>query len=126
MVEPFAFTHFILFSGIAFRVPNNVVSLIDFNLRLKKSTSYPEILQTLEEAAQRDELRNILAVTDKEVVATDMIGSTYSATVDRHAGDMVGENFCKLIAWHDNEWGYSRRLCELLWHVAKQDEKSGQ
>jgi glyceraldehyde 3-phosphate dehydrogenase len=107
-------------------VPNNVVSLVDFNLRLNESTSYDEVLETIKKAAEREELRNILAVTDKEVVATDMIGSQFSATVDCCAGNMVGENFCKLVAWHDNEWGYSRRLCELLWHVAKQDEKRGQ
>jgi glyceraldehyde 3-phosphate dehydrogenase len=108
-------------------VPNNVVSLVDFNLRLNESTSYDEILETIKKAAERKELRNILAVTDKEVVATDMIRSPYSApTVDRCAGNIVGENFCKLVAWHDDEWGYSRRLCELLWHVAKQDEKRGQ
>ena len=120
------FTQLTLFSGIAFRVPNNVVSLVDFNLRLNEKTTYRKVLEAIKEAAQKDELRNILDLTDKAVVATDMIRSTYSATVDCHAGDIVGENFCKLVAWHDNEWGYSRRLCELLWHVAKQDEKRGQ
>lgn len=115
--------HFILFSGIGFRVPTNVVSVVDLNLRLKSSTSYSKILETIEEAAQTDELRNILALTNKKVVATDMIGCPQSAVVDCCAGKMIGDKFLKLVAWHDNEWGYSRRLCDLLWLVAKRDEK---
>ena len=65
-----------------------------------------------------------MVVTDDEVVSTDWIGSTYSSIFDAQAVIQLSPNFVKLIAWYDNEWGYSRRVCDLIVHVACVDAES--
>jgi glyceraldehyde 3-phosphate dehydrogenase len=66
-------------------------------------------------------LSGILAYTEDEVVSSDMIGNTASSIFDAKAGISLNDNFVKLVSWYDNEWGYSRRVLDLLAHVAKVD-----
>ena len=110
-------------SGMAFRVPTIDSSVVDLDVRLAKSTNYDDITKTFNNAA-KNEYNGIVAVTEDEVVSTDFIGSTYSCIFDPKAGIQLNNNFFKLIAWYDNEWGYSRRVCDLVVHIAGVDAKS--
>ena len=118
-------TLFYLSSGMAFRVPTIDSSVVDLNVRLEKGTTYDDITKTLKEAAMSQEFKGIVAVTEDQVVSTDFIGSTYSLIFDAKAGIQLNPNFFKLVAWYDNEWGYSRRVCDLIVHIAGVDAKSG-
>jgi glyceraldehyde 3-phosphate dehydrogenase len=109
---------------MAFRVPTIDVSVVDLVVRLEKNATYDEITKTLKEASKSKEYKGIMAVTEDEVVSTDFIGSNYSSIFDAQAGIQLNPNFVKLIAWYDNEWGYSRRVCDLIVHVAGVDAKS--
>jgi glyceraldehyde 3-phosphate dehydrogenase len=107
-------------TGLAFRVPTLDVSVVDLVVRLEKSATYDEIKATVK-AASEGEYKGILEYTDESVVSTDFIGSTSSSIFDAAAGIQLNPNFVKLIAWYDNEWGYSRRVCDLLVYAAKVD-----
>ena len=89
-------------------------------MRLEKEASYEEIKIAIKEAANGP-LKGILEYTEDSVVSTDFIGHTASSIFDATAGIQLNKNFVKLIAWYDNEWGYSRRVCDLLVFAAKQD-----
>jgi glyceraldehyde 3-phosphate dehydrogenase len=112
---------FCLSSGMAFRVPTIDSSVVDLVVRLEKGTTCDEITKTFKEAAMSKEYKGIVAVTEDAVVSTDFIGSSYSCIFDPKAGIQLNSNFFKLIAWYDNEWGYSRRVCDLIVHVAGVD-----
>jgi glyceraldehyde 3-phosphate dehydrogenase len=107
-------------SGLAFRVPVLNVSVLDFVVRIQKSASYDEIKDSMKRVAH-GELKGIVAVTDDAVVSTDFIGHPASAIFDAEGGIMLNNRFAKLIAFYDNEWGYSKRVCDLLEYVAKKD-----
>jgi len=107
-------------TGLAFRVPTLDVSVVDLVVRLEKSATYDEIKATLKEAAE-GEYKGIIEYTEDAVVSTDFIGHTASSIFDASAGIQLNKNFVKLIAWYDNEWGYSRRVCDLLVYAAKAD-----
>ena len=109
---------------MAFRVPTIDVSVVDLVVRLKKNATYDDIIKTLKEAAKSKEYNGILTVTEDEVVSTDFIGSRYSSVIDARAGIQLNPNFVKLIAWYDNEWGYSRRVCDLIVYIAGVDAQS--
>lgn len=111
-------------SGLAFRVPTLDVSVVDLVVRLEKSATYDEIKQAIREASE-GEYKGILAYTDEDVVSTDFIGNDNSSIFDAKAGIQLNPNFVKLISWYDNEWGYSRRVCELLIYAAKKDAEAG-
>ncbi len=107
-------------TGMAFRVPTPDVSVIDLTVRLGRDTNYDEICQVIqEEAAGR--MKGILAYTDEEVVSSDFIGSSYSSIFDKGAGIALNSRFYKLIAWYDNELGYSHRVADLLQYMADQE-----
>ncbi|KAF9562896.1 glyceraldehyde 3-phosphate dehydrogenase [Agrocybe pediades] len=110
-------------TGMAFRVPTLDVSVVDLVVNLSKETSYEDIVKTMEKASESPEYKDIVGFTDDSVVSTDFIGSNFSSIFDAKAGIMLTPKFVKLIAWYDNEWGYSRRVCNLLAHVAKVDGK---
>jgi len=103
--------------GIALRVPTPVVSICDLICVLKKSTSKEEINNALKEAI-KGKLKGILAVSDEPLVSMDYKGDTHSSIVDS-ALTMANENLAKVVAWYDNEWGYSCRLAEMIEFVAK-------
>jgi glyceraldehyde 3-phosphate dehydrogenase len=112
-------------SGVTLRVPTNDVSLLDFVVRLEKEATYDQIKQELK-AASQGHLKGIVDYTDDMVVSTDLIGNTASCIFDANGGVQLGKNFVKLIAWYDNEWGYSKRLVDLLVFVAEKDGGGGQ
>ncbi|KAG8929271.1 hypothetical protein FRC02_005794 [Tulasnella sp. 418] len=104
----------------AFRVPTSDVSVVDLVARLEKGASYDEIKKALKEASE-GEYKGILAYTDEDVVSTDFVGEPHSSIFDAKAGIALNANFVKLVAWYDNEWGYSKRVVDLLIYVAKKD-----
>jgi len=107
-------------TGLAFRVPTLDVSVVDLVVRLAKSATYEDIKLTVKQASE-NEYKGIVEYTEDQVVSTDFIGSTASSIFDAHAGIQLNGNFVKLIAWYDNEWGYSRRVVDLIKYVAGKD-----
>jgi glyceraldehyde 3-phosphate dehydrogenase len=107
-------------SGLAFRVPTIDVSVVDLVVRLEKPATYDEIKAAIKAASEK-EYKGIVEYTDEDVVSTDFIGDPASSIFDAKAGIQLNKNFVKLIAWYDNEWGYSRRVCDLLVYVAQKD-----
>jgi len=109
-------------TGLSFRVPTLDVSVVDLVVRLENSASYDEIKAAVKEAADGP-FKGIIEYTDDAVVSADFVGHTASSIFDASAGIQLNKNFVKLIAWYDNEWGYSRRVCDLLLFAAAQDAK---
>jgi glyceraldehyde 3-phosphate dehydrogenase len=107
-------------TGMSMRVPTANVSVVDLTARIQTGASYDEIKQTIRDAANGP-LKGILAYTEDDVVSSDMNGNTNSSIFDAKAGISLNNNFVKLVSWYDNEWGYSRRVCELLAYIAKVD-----
>lgn len=109
-------------TGMAFRVPTLDVSVVDLTCRLEKSTTYEEIKAAMKEASETY-LKGIVEYVEDEVVSSDFIGDANTSIFDAKAGIMLNENFVKLVAWYDNEWGYSNKVVELAMHMAKVDNK---
>ena len=107
------------FNGLALRVPVAVGSLSDFTFLIKKQTSVEEVNRAMESAANSEKYKNILAVTREPLVSSDIIGESYSSIVDLSLTQVVGGNMVKIIAWYDNEYGYSNRLVEEAIILAK-------
>lgn len=101
------------FDGLSFRVPTIVVSLTDFTFVLKKKTTVEEINQTLTEASRNPRYAHVLAVTDEPLVSSDFIGNPHSSIVDLSLTKVIDGDLVKVVAWYDNEWGYSNRLVEM-------------
>lgn len=108
-----------VFQGLSIRVPTPVVSLSDFTFVTKKNTEVDEVNNTLIKASQEPSFKGILAVTDEELVSRDFIGDSHSAIADLKLTNVVGGNLVKVVAWYDNEWGYSNRLVELVAEIGK-------
>jgi glyceraldehyde 3-phosphate dehydrogenase len=108
-----------LFDGMSIRVPTPVVSLSDITLISKHDTTVEEVNEILKKAAASDEYQGILAVTEEELVSSDLIGDSHSSVVDLNLTKVVGGNLVKVVAWYDNEWGYSNRLVEMVALVGK-------
>jgi len=104
-------------TGMAFRVPNPDVSVVDLTVRLEKSATYDEIKAAIKEAST-GALAGILGYTEDEVVSSDFIGDTRSSIFDAAAGIQLNNNFVKLISWYDNEYGYSHRVVDLIKYMA--------
>ncbi|CAF0957132.1 unnamed protein product [Adineta ricciae] len=111
-------------TGMSFRVPTPDVSVVDLTCRLEKPAKYEDICNTIKTACNTNELKAILSYTEDEVVSSDFIGSTYSSIFDAKAGISLNDKFVKLIAWYDNEYGYSHRVVDLIKHMARVDGKS--
>jgi glyceraldehyde 3-phosphate dehydrogenase len=99
--------------GMAIRVPTPNVSLIDLVVEVKKNTSNKEVNEVFKEAA-REGLKNILRVEDNPLVSIDYNGDPYSSIVDGLSTKVMKDNMIKVLAWYDNEWGYSNRVKDLL------------
>jgi glyceraldehyde 3-phosphate dehydrogenase len=108
-------------TGMSFRVPTSDVSVVDLVVRLEKSATYDEIKAAIKEASQ-NELKGILDYTDEDVVSTDFVGDNHSSIFDAKAGISLNNNFVKLVAWYDNEWGYSKRVVDLIAFMATKDK----
>ncbi len=106
------------FDGLAIRVPTPVVSLSDIVAVTDRPTSIEEINKAFESAAE-SEMREILTVTNEPIVSSDLIGNSASSIVDMSLTNVVGGNLIKVIAWYDNEWGYSCRLVEMAKLIAE-------
>jgi len=109
-------------TGMAFRVPTQNVSVVDLTVRLEKGASYEDIKKTIKAAAEGP-MKGVLAYTEDEVVSSDLNGNNNSSIFDAKAGISLNDNFVKLVSWYDNEWGYSRRVLDLISHIAKVDSK---
>ncbi|MDO4870704.1 MAG: type I glyceraldehyde-3-phosphate dehydrogenase [Candidatus Saccharibacteria bacterium] len=107
------------FEGLSIRVPVPVVSLSDFVILLKQNVSVEEVNQALTEASQDPYYQGVLTVTDRELVSSDFIGNPASAIVDLKLTNVVDGDMLKVVAWYDNEWGYSNRLVELASDLGK-------
>jgi glyceraldehyde 3-phosphate dehydrogenase len=101
------------FDGMAVRVPTPTVSLIDLTVLLKKNTTVEKLQEAFTQASKED-YKKIVAVTHEPLVSSDYIGCEYSAVVDLDLIQVVDGNLVKIIAWYDNEWGYTTRLMEQL------------
>ncbi|XP_036688860.1 glyceraldehyde-3-phosphate dehydrogenase, testis-specific isoform X1 [Balaenoptera musculus] len=108
-------------TGMAFRVPTPVVSVVDLTCRLAQPTPYSDIKEAIK-AAAKGPMAGILAYTEDEVVSTDFVGDTHSSIFDAKAGIALNDNFVKLISWYDNEYGYSHRVVDLLRYMFSRDK----
>jgi len=102
------------FGGLSIRVPTPVVSMSDFSVLLKKDVTVEELNQAFKDAAAKPFYQGILAVTEEELVSSDFKGNSHSCIIDLPLTNVVGGNLVKVVAWYDNEWGYSNRLVELV------------
>lgn len=104
--------------GLAMRVPVPNGSIIDFVARTEKPVSVESVNQAFRDASQTDRLKGILGITDEELVSADIIGSPYSSLVDGESTMVIADHTVKVLAWYDNEWGYSQRTVDLTGYVA--------
>lgn len=105
-------------TGMSFRVPTVDVSVVDLTVKLAKETNYDEIKKVMREAAEGD-LKGIVGYTEDAVVSQDFVGDTRTSIFDAEAGIMLNPTFVKLVAWYDNEIGYSNKVIDLVQHIAK-------
>jgi len=107
-------------TGMSMRVPTQNVSVVDLTVRLEKATTYEDIKTAIKQAAEGP-LAGILAYTEDEIVSSDLNGHPASSIFDAKAGISLNDHFVKVVSWYDNEWGYSRRVCDLIAYIAKVD-----
>lgn len=107
-------------TGMAFRVPTPDVSVVDLTFKTEKATSYKDICAAMKEAAEGS-LAGILGYTEEAVVSTDFQGDPRSSIFDADAGIELNSNFFKVVAWYDNEWGYSNRVIDLILAIAHKE-----
>ncbi len=108
-----------IFDGLSVRVPTPVVSLSDITFVSKKDTTVDEVNTALNKASGEARFKGIIAYTEDELVSTDYRGDSHSAIVDSKLTNVIGGNLVKVVAWYDNEWGYSNRLVEQCVNVGK-------
>jgi len=108
-------------TGMSFRVGTPDVSVVDLTCKLAKETTYEEICKVMKEASE-GHLKGILGYTEDDVVSSDFIGDTHSSIFDAKAGIALNKTFVKLIAFYDNEMGYSTRVVDLISYIAKKDK----
>ena len=99
-------------TGMAFRVPTSDVSVVDLTVELERATTYEDICKAMK-AASEGPLKGVLGYTEDKVVATDFRGESRTSVFDADAGIMLDPTFVKVVAWYDNEWGYSCKLLEM-------------
>lgn len=108
-----------VFGGMSVRVPTPVVSLSDFVVITKRPVTVEEVNETFKKAAKEPYYQGILDVTEEELVSSDYIGNSHSAIVDLKLTSVIGGNMLKVVAWYDNEWGYSNRLVEVVADIGR-------
>lgn len=109
-------------TGMSFRVPTNDISVVDLTARLKTHTTYDEICAKIEEASKTS-MKGIISYIRDEVVSSDLLGDFHTCIFDETAGIMLDDNFVKLIAWYDNEWGYSNKVVDLIAYMYQKDNQ---
>mgnify|MGYP000740513728 FL=1 len=110
-------------TGMSMRVPTLDVSVVDLTVNLAKPATYAEICAAMKKAAE-GELKGILDYTEDQVVSSDFIGDAHTSIFDAKAGIALTDTFVKVVAWYDNEWGYSNKVLMLIEHMAKVDAKN--
>jgi len=105
-------------TGMSFRVPTVNVSVVDLTCRLEKATNLEEITAAIKKASL-NEMKGILTFFDEPLVSTDFIGDSHTSIFDVNASIMLNEHFVKLVAWYDNEWGYSSKIIDMIAETAK-------
>jgi len=108
-------------TGMAMRIPMPCVSVIDFTCRLKRRAPYKEIKALMQGASEDPKLGRIVGFTTEDNVSQDFLGDTHSCIFDSKAGIALNDSFIKVVAWYDNEVGYSHRICDLIEHMAKSE-----
>ena len=107
-------------TGMAFRVPTVNVSVVDLTCRLTKEATYADVCQKMKEASEGS-MKGILGYTEDAVVSTDFMSSHLSSVFDAKAGIQLSPKFLKVVAWYDNEMGYSHRMVDLAHYMCQQD-----
>ena len=105
-------------TGMAFRVPTSDVSVVDLTVELNKSATYEEICAVVKAAADGP-MKGVMGYTTDKVVSTDFVGEVCTSVFDSEAGIALDGTFVKLVAWYDNEWGYSNKVLEMVRVIAK-------
>jgi len=108
-------------TGMSLRVPTLDVSVVDLTVNLKKPAAYKEICAEIKRASE-NEMKGILGYTNEDVVSSDFITCPLTSIFDEKAGIALTDTFVKLVAWYDNEWGYSNKVLELIKHMNKVDK----
>ena len=106
-------------TGMAFRVPTSDVSVVDLTVELNKEASYEDICKAMKAASETGSLKGVLGYTEEKVVATDFRGCTTPSVFDAEAGIALDSTFVKVVAWYDNEYGYTCNMLRFVQHVAK-------
>lgn len=112
-------------TGMAFRVPTPNVSVVDLTCTLEKGTTYEEICAAVKSASESGPMAGVIGYTEEPLVSTDFISDSRSSIFDAGAGIMLNPNFVKVVAWYDNEWGYSQRVMDLMCYMSTVDAKAG-
>ena len=105
-------------TGMAFRVPTSDVSVVDLTVELEKPAKYEDICKAMK-AASEGAMKGVLGYTEEKVVATDFRGEACTSTFDAEAGIALDDTFLKVVAWYDNEWGYSCKVLEMIRVMSK-------
>jgi glyceraldehyde 3-phosphate dehydrogenase len=105
-------------TGMSFRVPVADVSVVDLTVRLENPATYEQVKAAMKEASE-GELKGILGYTEDDVVSQDFLGDARTSIFDAKAGIALNDRFVKVVAWYDNEWGYSNKLIDLVQELAK-------
>jgi glyceraldehyde 3-phosphate dehydrogenase len=103
---------------MAFRVPTSDVSVVDLTVELNKPAKYAEICAAMK-AASEGSMKGVLGYTDEKVVATDFRGESCTSVFDSDDGLALDDTFVKIVAWYDNEWGYSSKVLEMARVISK-------
>jgi glyceraldehyde 3-phosphate dehydrogenase len=103
---------------MSFRVPTSDVSVVDLTVELNTDTTYEAICAAMKEASEGD-MKGVLGYTNDKVVSTDFRGESCTSTFDADAGIALDSNFVKIVAWYDNEWGYSCKVLEMVRVIAQ-------
>jgi glyceraldehyde 3-phosphate dehydrogenase len=111
-------------TGMSFRVPTAAVSVVDLTFKSSRDTSYAEICELMKKASETY-MKGILGYTEEELVSSDFVHNPLSSIFDMKAGIELNSRFFKLVAWYDNEWGYSNRVVDLVKHIDASDPSLG-
>lgn len=109
-------------TGISYRVPTNDVSVVDLNVVLENPTTYEDVCEKIKEASETY-MKDVIEFVDDEVVSSDFLGSSYPCCFDKREGIRMNERYYKLIAFYDNEWGYTSNLLRLIKYMSDVDNK---
>ena len=112
-------------TGMSFRVPTKDVSVVDLTARLIHPASYHDVCVAMRNAS-KNSMRGIITCTTDQVVSSDLTGFSETCIFDETAGIMLDDNFVKLIAWYDNEWGYTNKLLDLIAHMYEVDSRAAE